>query len=282
MIDLPFEGRKVKGSRKYSRRERVPKVRSRGEETITEPINSRIGEFHTIVCMYVYIHTYIYVCVCIVKQLNAVLSEIKGKKVYKPPNFIKFVREGEKPGKRKTEFRSGLLLSAHDWIVMHDSTSSPLICPQHIAQTSLRPDIIMYSNETRQIVLLELTIPAEDNIVQRHSDKEFKYAKLVDDIELNHWKGYIFAVEIGSRGYVAKSFGYAMRRLGALQRQVSKFTQELSRICLRSSYTIYLSRNKKVWRSWENNCFPKKKVQSKKAEFSLRRKANKQFCRFQH
>ena len=54
-------------------------------------------------------------------------------------------------------------------------------------------------------MLLELTIPAEDNIVQRHSDKEFKYAKLVDDIELNHWKGYIFAVEIGSRGYVAKS-----------------------------------------------------------------------------
>ena len=46
VIDLPFEGRKVKGSRKYSRRERVPKVRSRGEETITEPINSRIGEFH--------------------------------------------------------------------------------------------------------------------------------------------------------------------------------------------------------------------------------------------
>ena len=49
VIDLPFEGRKVEGSRKYSRRERVPKVRSRGEETITEPINSRIGEFHTIV-----------------------------------------------------------------------------------------------------------------------------------------------------------------------------------------------------------------------------------------
>ena len=49
MIDLPFEGGKVEGSWKYSRRERVPKARSRGEETITEPINFRIGEFHTIV-----------------------------------------------------------------------------------------------------------------------------------------------------------------------------------------------------------------------------------------
>ena len=48
-IDLPFEGRKVEGSRKYRGRERVPKVGSRREETITEPINSRIGEFHTII-----------------------------------------------------------------------------------------------------------------------------------------------------------------------------------------------------------------------------------------
>ena len=50
---------------------------------------------------------------CIVKQLNAALSEIKGRKVSKPLNFIKFVREGEKPGKRKTEFRSGLLLDCN-------------------------------------------------------------------------------------------------------------------------------------------------------------------------
>ena len=49
VIDLPFEGRKVKGSQKYRRRGRVPKAGSRGEETITEPIKSRIGEFHTIV-----------------------------------------------------------------------------------------------------------------------------------------------------------------------------------------------------------------------------------------
>ena len=46
-IDLLFEGRKVEGSRKYRGRERVPKVGSRREETVTEPINSRIGEFHT-------------------------------------------------------------------------------------------------------------------------------------------------------------------------------------------------------------------------------------------
>ena len=49
VIDLPFEGRKVEGSRKYRRRDRVPTAGSRREETIIEPINSCIGEFHIIV-----------------------------------------------------------------------------------------------------------------------------------------------------------------------------------------------------------------------------------------
>ena len=47
VIDLPFEGRKVEGSRIYKRRERIPKAGSRREETITEPINSCIREFLT-------------------------------------------------------------------------------------------------------------------------------------------------------------------------------------------------------------------------------------------
>ena len=49
MIDLPFEGSKVGGSWKYRRREKVPKAGSRREETITDLIDSCIGEFYTIV-----------------------------------------------------------------------------------------------------------------------------------------------------------------------------------------------------------------------------------------
>ena len=45
VVDLPFEGRKVEGSWKNRRWKRVPLAGGRGEETITEPINSCIGEF---------------------------------------------------------------------------------------------------------------------------------------------------------------------------------------------------------------------------------------------
>ena len=37
VTDLPSEGRKAEGSQKYRRRERVPQVGSRREETIIEP-----------------------------------------------------------------------------------------------------------------------------------------------------------------------------------------------------------------------------------------------------
>ena len=49
VTDLLFEEWKVEGSHKYRRRERAPEAGSRRDETITEPINSCIGEFHTIV-----------------------------------------------------------------------------------------------------------------------------------------------------------------------------------------------------------------------------------------
>ena len=49
VIDLPFEEREVVESQKYRRRERVPKAGSKREETITEPTNCRIEEFHTTV-----------------------------------------------------------------------------------------------------------------------------------------------------------------------------------------------------------------------------------------
>ena len=47
VIDLSFEERKVEGSQRQRRWERVLKVGSRRKETTTEPINSRIEEYHT-------------------------------------------------------------------------------------------------------------------------------------------------------------------------------------------------------------------------------------------
>ena len=104
---------------------------------------------------------------------------------------------------------------ANDLVLAYVDPHNPLVIPHHIVQTSLRPDI--YSNATKQVFILELTFPAEDNLIQWHTDKESKYAKLLDDININQWTGHVFGIEIGSRGYVAKSFGFALQKLGLKQ-----------------------------------------------------------------
>ena len=165
--------------------------------------------------------------------------------------FIHFVKEGKKPIKRKTSHNSGLLFTANDWVLVYDCPDNPLVIPHHIVQTSLRPDIIIYSNTTKQVIILELTVPTEENIFHRHSDKENKYVKLLDDIKMNQWTGQVFGVEVGSRGYVARSLLYAMQKLGLRQGTIQKVRKSVSLICLRCSYAIYLSRKNVIWRPWE-------------------------------
>ena len=89
-------------------------------------------------------------------------------------------------------------------------------------------------------------------------DKETKYAKLLDDMKINQWTGHVFGVEVGSRGYVAKSLGFALQKLGFKQLTIGKLRKAISLICIRCSYSIYLSRKCEIWRPWEAQHFKSK------------------------
>ena len=53
------------------------------------------------------------------------------------------------------------------------------VIPPHIIVTSLRPDLVLINEESRIIVVFELTCPFERNIDREHEYKEGKYAPLV-------------------------------------------------------------------------------------------------------
>ena len=191
---------------------------------------------------------------CLAKELLAKIEEINSSNTPSKDirdSFIRFVKE-RKTAKIKSSYKPGLLYTANDWSMSFDESHDPLIFPPHIAQTSLRPDLVIHSNATRQVILIELTVPSEDNIIDWHAKKEEKYAKLLDDIGLNKWMGYVYGIEVGSRGYVAKSVVFALGKLGLKQNLIRKIKQSISLICLRSSYLIYLSRKNVIWRPWEH------------------------------
>ena len=89
---------------------------------------------------------------------------------------IKFVRKGTKvPCKRTPPV--GILHHASDWIFLADLTKTYCF-PVHIAFTQLRPDITIFSNSLRKVILIELTCPCEENREYWHGTKFNKYVKL--------------------------------------------------------------------------------------------------------
>ena len=164
-------------------------------------------------------------------------------------SHINFVKRGEKPSSA-SKVKHGLLDFAADWI-LYDDLGQKLVFPTYIYATSQRPDIVIVSNNTRAVILVELTSPSEENIQQRNSDKRKKYEELIEGCRANGWKAHLFCVEVGARGFVADSFFGAMRKLGLKNSEVKGMKRKVSNIALRCSYAIYIQRERHDFVKWK-------------------------------
>ena len=98
-----------------------------------------------------------------------------------------------------------ILLQANDWTFLYD-LEGQLQFPIEAAVTYLRPDVVLFSRSSKTIVLLELTVPLEDNVHQAHDRKTTKYSALVTPCEENGFNTHMFALEVGCLGYCPHSF----------------------------------------------------------------------------
>ena len=126
-----------------------------------------------------------------------------------PQLYSSFVRAMEgKPRsriERKTNSERGTLTEAIDWEMMVDTPSNPIVFPPHICPSNLRPDIVIWSNVKRIVVLIELTCPSEENVTTAAVRKESKYLELKALTEEHRWSCKLYTVEVGVRGFVARS-----------------------------------------------------------------------------
>ena len=98
---------------------------------------------------------------------------------------------------------TGLLLAVEGWLFLGD-LDRKLVFPSHIIDTLLRPNIIIFSNVEKIIIMIELTCPCEDNFDTRHEDKLDRYDGLKNICIKRCWKMHLFAVEVGACGYKSK------------------------------------------------------------------------------
>lgn len=88
----------------------------------------------------------------------------KAKKLSHGPRFIHFVRVGESAA---AEVRSkGVLATASDWVMGTDLKKRLKITEE--AHTRPRADIVLWSKGTKQVVLMELTVPWEERMEEAY------------------------------------------------------------------------------------------------------------------
>ena len=71
--------------------------------------------------------------------------------------------------------------------------------------TTQRPDLVMMSDQRRKVLLVEVTVPWEDNLEHAHGRKLAKYEELRIICEECGWQCKILPVEVGTRGFIARS-----------------------------------------------------------------------------
>ena len=84
----------------------------------------------------------------------------------------------------------------------------------HIALTELRPDITIFPNKLKRVIVIELTCRCEENMEAWHNTKVNKYIPLKSVAENKGWNVDLLAVEVVAREYCSRSVLCCFKSLG--------------------------------------------------------------------
>ena len=159
---------------------------------------------------------------------------------------ITFVKEGEKPEKDHTNQNRSYLDTANDWEVRVD-LKGRLKIPSSITITDLRPDMILISESTKQLGIIELTVPNESRIEVSGEMKRAKYAPIVEEGTRKGWRVRVWTVEVGCRGFPAQSMTALLRDIGYTGRERKALLRKIGDVAEEASRAIWSWSNVKEW-----------------------------------
>ena len=81
-------------------------------------------------------------------------------------------------------------------------------------EKTLRPDIVLFSRSKEKLGLVELIFPWETRCDEAHERKFVKYEDLLEECNQKGWQTWNLPVEVGGRGFPAKSCWKALSVLG--------------------------------------------------------------------
>ena len=81
--------------------------------------------------------------------------------------------------------------------------SQAYLFPPHIATTDVRPDIVVWNDNIREVWVFELTVCFETGIDEAHNRKMVRYSDLMEMITAASWDGSLVTLEVGSPGFLS-------------------------------------------------------------------------------
>ena len=178
------------------------------------------------------------------EHLAKFLDTNKGRKPASRSWKSFFVKAGHQQEKKPP--RSGILFRADDWEILSDLNNGYCF-PLFIAPTGLRPDIVIFSRKYKIVIIVELTSPCEENFIFWNGKKLGKYEPLRSSCVAKGWKTFLFAVEVGARGYCSNSLSRAFYQLGFSCKQTRELSKECSMVALKTSFAIWIARDSPRW-----------------------------------
>lgn len=117
-----------------------------------------------------------------------------------------------------------------------------LVFPTEITQTTLRPDLLMWSTAAKKDLIIKLTVPWEEGTPAAY---ELKYSELAVEYREGGWTATIHPVEVGFRGFVGKSTILLLCAAGIMGTSL-KSIKELAEDSEKTSYWLWLRRSEGV------------------------------------
>ena len=111
--------------------------------------------------------------------------------------------------------------------------------PNWIVQTNLRPDIIILSERSKQMGIIELTVPSEERVEVSGELKRDKYETLAEAGKLNGWKVRVWAVEVGCRGFPAVSMATLLRDIDYQGKEKGKMLKQIGEAAETASRSVW-------------------------------------------
>ena len=157
------------------------------------------------------------------------------------------------PSSNVDSIHDAVLSILHSFLINHTTTITILAdllgtnysFPPHIANTDERPDLVLWSDQSRSVTLIELTIPFEDNFADVHQRKSNRYHDLLQLCRKNGYRAQLHTIQVGSRGIIdLESMSCVADLCKPKQHIWQRLLVELARTAITSSYNIWCSRNR--------------------------------------